>query len=110
MRTRRDVSIANLGKARDAIRRKSDADRAAAAARRAEDPAAVLARRDRFRSMPVEAVPAREVAVPVHGRDACAWLWGESARVADARGSPGRPDPLTAATHRAQADSDRSHE
>lgn len=74
--TRRDVSIANLAKARDAIRRQSDADRAAAAERRKEDPAAVLARRDRYRTKPVDAPVRAEAAVPVHGRGGASWLFG----------------------------------
>lgn len=74
--TRRDVSIANLAKARDAIRRQSDADRAAAAERREEDPAAVLARRDRYRTKPVETTAREAVDLPVHGRGGASWLFG----------------------------------
>lgn len=75
----RRATIARLNRERDAVRRQADADRAAAAARRTEDPAAVLARRDRYRSVPVETPERDAVAVPVHGRDASAWLFGGGA-------------------------------
>lgn len=74
----RRATITRLNRERDAVRRLADADRAAASERRAEDPAAVLARRDRYRSAPVETPERDAVAVPVHGRDRCAWLFGGS--------------------------------
>lgn len=72
----RHATLTRVARERDAVRRLADADRATAAARREEDPAAVLARRDRYRSAPVETTSRDAVAVPVHGRDPSAWLFG----------------------------------
>lgn len=72
----RHATLRRMARERDAVRRRSDADRAAAAERRREDAAAVMARRDRYRSTPAEAAAREDVAVPVHGRDASAWLFG----------------------------------
>ena len=73
---RRQINLRKMAEMKLAARADADAMRERQAQSEA-DAAAVLARRDRYRSTPVEAAPAaREVAVPVHGRDASAWLWG----------------------------------
>jgi len=74
----RAASLKGIGTLQAWRRRQRDAQREADHAERvaSEDAAAVLARRDRYRSTPVEAPAREDVAVPVHGRDAAAWLFG----------------------------------
>lgn len=74
-RARRERNLRRLSGRKLAARAEADAMRERQVAAEA-DAAAVLARRDRYRSTPVETTSREAVAVPVHGRDACAWLWG----------------------------------
>lgn len=74
----RDASLKGISSLQAWRRRQRDAQREVDHTERVagEDAAAVLARRDRYRSAPVETTSREAVAVPVHGRDACAWLFG----------------------------------
>lgn len=76
-RARRERNLRRRSARSLAARVEADALREQQAARDA-DAAAVLARRDRYRTVPVETPERDAVAVPVHGRDPSAWLFGGS--------------------------------